>query len=134
MKRSPTKFVLLAGAVSLLAAIPAFGQEEKAPESLLPPGFGDPSSLPPPEKTPGSPPADPAAPAPPGQPGRPLPPEADPLVEDSAAEDLEDLPFAAVPGIEIPEASRRPNNFVGPLNQGNWVSTQAAFGKANGSF
>ena len=43
-----TKTLLLAGAGALLAALPALGQDRNAPQSLLPPGFGDNQNLPPP--------------------------------------------------------------------------------------
>src|SRR3954451_7769645 len=43
-----TKTLLLAGAAALLAALPALGQDRNAPQSLLPPGFGDNQNLPPP--------------------------------------------------------------------------------------
>ena len=43
MKSWPARALLLAGAGALLAAIPALGQNRDAPESLLPPGFGDPA-------------------------------------------------------------------------------------------
>src|SRR3954468_7136394 len=43
-----TKSLLLAGAGALLAALPALGQDRNAPQSLLPPGFGDNRDLPPP--------------------------------------------------------------------------------------
>ena len=46
MKSSRAKHFLLAGAAALLMAIPAASQE--TPESLLPPGFSDPETLPPP--------------------------------------------------------------------------------------
>ena len=49
MKSWPTRALLLAGAATLILAIPASGQDRDDPESLLPPGFGDPETLPPPE-------------------------------------------------------------------------------------
>ena len=50
MKSWPAKALLLAGIGALVAGIPALGQDRDAPESLLPPGFGDPQTLPPPEE------------------------------------------------------------------------------------
>src|SRR5688572_22274048 len=47
--RLPNKTSLLAGGAALLVAIPALSQDRR-PESLLPPGFSDPQTLPPPEK------------------------------------------------------------------------------------
>ena len=49
MSSWPARALLLAGAAALATAIPASSQEREAPESLLPPGFGDPGTLPPPE-------------------------------------------------------------------------------------
>src|SRR5436190_14148291 len=43
-----TRTLLLAGAAALVAALPALGQDRNAPQSLLPPGFGDTRELPPP--------------------------------------------------------------------------------------
>ena len=49
MKSWPRKALLLVGATFFLLTIPAFGQDQEDPKWLLPPGFGDPKSLPPPE-------------------------------------------------------------------------------------
>ncbi|HEX6375342.1 MAG TPA: hypothetical protein VFZ91_06440 [Allosphingosinicella sp.] len=130
MKPWRAKLLLLAGAAAALGfAIPAAGQRDKGPESLLPPGFGEP----PPPATKEPPPDNPVAPSPappaPAVPGEALP------VGDSAAEDLEALAEQALPPpIEIPEASRRPTNPVGPLRPGNWGLGLDAFGNANGRF
>ena len=45
---SRTRGLLLAGIVAALAALPALGQDNAAPKSLLPPGFGNTHDLPPP--------------------------------------------------------------------------------------
>ncbi|HLL30596.1 MAG TPA: hypothetical protein VK403_06340 [Allosphingosinicella sp.] len=130
--------LLLAGGASLAFAIPAMGQREKGPESLLPPGFGEPP--PPAPKAPSpdapatpspSPPVSPSTPAP-----APAPPRlAPPGIEDAAAEDLEALARQAMPPpIEIPEESRRPVNPVGVLRPGNRGLGLDAFGTANGRF
>ncbi|HYE28692.1 MAG TPA: hypothetical protein VEA61_10720 [Allosphingosinicella sp.] len=127
---------LLAGGAALAFALPAAGQRDKSPESLLPPGFGEP-----PPPTPKEP--DPDAPSPPSAPtptppaeGGALPPSAETLpVEDSAAEDLEALAALELPPpIEIPEASRRPTNPVGPFGPEYLGLGPAAFGNANGRF
>jgi hypothetical protein len=134
MKPWRARLLLLAGGAALAFAIPAAGQREKGPESLLPPGFGEP-----PPPAPKEPPTDnQAAPSPPAPatpaPGAPLP--SGPLaVEDSAAEDLEALAEQALPPpIEIPEASRRPTNPAGPLAPDNRGLGLDAFGNANGAF
>jgi hypothetical protein len=134
MKRSPTNRLLLAGAVSLLAAGAALGQQEKAPESLLPPGFNDQANLPPPAQTP---PTQAPSTAPPaaGQPGDQPVPDGEAPPGDAAAQDLEQLGLAATStGIEIPDASRRRTDFVGPLTPDNWGLAPNAFGNANGLF
>lgn len=128
MKSWRTKYLCLAGAASLLAAIPAFGQQDD-PESLLPPGFGEPDAPLPPRDDPPPPRDDDPPPAPP-------PPvrDAPTVISNSATEDLEELgPLVEPPEpIEIPEASRRSTEFVGPLGPDNWGLGQDAFGSANG--
>jgi hypothetical protein len=126
--------LLLAGGAALAFAIPAAGQRDKGPESLLPPGFGDPPPPAPKEPSPDGP-----APAPTPAPRVPAPPppaSGEPLsVEDSAAEDLAALAAQHLPPpIEIPEASRRPTNPVGPLRPADWGLGLDAFGSANGRF
>ena len=159
MKRWRTRLLLLAGGAAVAIAIPAFGQRDKAPQSLLPPGFGEPAAVPkekapPPERaapaqtapaTPGATPAAPAAPAagatspataPAPASGAPTTVESDePAVDDSAAGDLEDLAQTQrPPAIEIPDAARRPTNIVGPLTPANWGLGTDEFGNANGLF
>jgi hypothetical protein len=150
MKPLRAKLLLLAGGAALAFAIPAMGQREKGPESLLPPGFGEPP--PPAPKAPAPRPSGPrepqsdtpAAPSP-GSPAPPAPvvaaqpetqrPAAPLTIEDAAAEDLEASAQPHLPPpIEIPEASRRPNNPVGPLRPDNWGLGLDAFGGANGRF
>jgi hypothetical protein len=131
MKPWRARLLLLAGGAALAFAIPAAGQREKGPESLLPPGFGEPP--PPAPKEPA--PDNAASPVP--TPPRPTPaPESGALpVEDSAAEDLAALPEQQLPPpIEIPEASRRPTNPVGPLRSGDWGLGLDAFGSTDGRF
>jgi hypothetical protein len=140
MKPLRAKLLLFAGGAALAFAIPAMGQREKGPESLLPPGFGEPP--PPAPKVPA--PKAPAAPSPspsqsspaPPAPSPPRPRTSAPLeIEDAAAEDLEALALQNLPPpIEIPETSRRPTNPVGPLRPGNWGLGLDAFGNANGRF
>jgi hypothetical protein len=140
MKSWPVKGVLLAGAAVLLAAIPASGQD-RAPESLLPPGFGDPQTLPPAENK--------AAPQPRND-ARPQPSEAAPPPAPSAvpAEDAQ-LTGNAIGDVEqvaldqavivrplnyftVPEGAERPVDPVGPLEPGNFGLAPDAFGAGNG--
>lgn len=131
MKPWRAKLLLLAGGAALAFAIPAAGQRDKGPESLLPPGFGEPP--PPAPKEPA--PDNAASPVPAPSAPSPAPPGGVPPVEDSAAEDLEALAEQKLPPpIEIPEASRRPTNPVGPLRPADWGLGLDAFGNANGRF
>jgi len=130
----PAKALLLAGAAALLVAIPASGQDRDQPESLLPPGFGDPQTLPPPEEKapPQTRPQQPqTAPAQPGQPGVPDVPG----TEIGDIEELEIDPLA-VPRptnyFAIPEGAERPVDLVGPLEPGNFGLGPAAFGRGQG--
>jgi hypothetical protein len=143
MKPLRAKLLLLAGGAALAFAIPAMGQRDKGPESLLPPGFGEPPPPAPKAPAPRDPspdtpaPPSPSSPAPSAPAPAPRPPRTgEPLtIEDSAAEDLEALAERSMPPpIEIPEGSRRPVNPVGPLRPGNWGLGLDAFGNANGRF
>ena len=143
MKRSRNRAIFCGGvaAAALAFAIPAAGQRERSPESLLPPGFGE---QPPPPREPATPPPPGPAPAP-AQPGAPAPapspigvqpiaPDGG-IVEDAAQQDLEALAAQDVPPpIEIPEAARRPTDRVGPLTPANWGLGERSFGNVNGAF
>ncbi|HZG07927.1 MAG TPA: hypothetical protein VEZ70_02995 [Allosphingosinicella sp.] len=139
MKPWRAKVLLLAGAAGLAFAIPAAGQRDRAPESLLPPGFGEPAPQPPPP-TETEPPATPeneveAAPPPPrvsGE-GRGISVSDAPVVENSAREDLEALAVQNLPPpVEIPDASRRPTGSVGVLLADNGGLGEDAWGNAHG--
>jgi hypothetical protein len=133
MKRSRANYLALGAAVALLAAIPAFGQQDDEPESLLPPGFEDPQT--PPEPRP-----DDTTPAPrptpaPAPPGTPIGPDGTPAVEDAAAQDLAALQTHPITsGIELPDRARRPTDVVGPLTPENRGLPATAWGTANGRF
>jgi hypothetical protein len=141
MKRWRSNYLALAAAGAVLATIPAFGMQESDPESLLPPGFGDPAAPPPKADTP--PPADTpvaegednvAAPATGSSPSALRGLEG--VIENAAAEDLAELEELddRPPPIEIPEASRRPVEVVGPLGPENWGLGADAFGGSDGRF
>jgi hypothetical protein len=134
MKPWRARLLFLAGGAALAFAIPAAGQREKGPESLLPPGFGEPPPPEPKERTPDNA-AAPAPPAPaPSPTGVPVAPGALP-VQDSALEDLEALSEQQLPPpIEVPQGSRRPTNPAGPLRADNHGLGLDAFGNANGRF
>lgn len=136
MKRWRSKILLLASAAGLAFAIPALGQRGSSPESLLPPGFGDPADQPPADDEPsegteesGAPAA--AAPPPVAEPS--VAASDAPVIENAANEDLADLAEQQIaPPIEIPDESRRPTDVVGPLRAENWGLGLAAWGTAHG--
>lgn len=133
MKRWRNKFLSLAGVAALAMAIPAASQE--APESLLPPGFDDPSA-PLPQRQNAPPPSRPQAPAassvaaPAATGGE----DGAMGIENSAATDLDALSADIPKPIEIPDMARRPIDMVGPLTPGNWGLQSNAFGHAHGVF
>jgi hypothetical protein len=123
----PAKALLLAGVGLVLAAIPALGQDRDQPESLLPPGFGDPQTLPPPEdKAPTQPRNTPqqntnaSAPADPGLDGNLL---------DGVEEVEVDPTTLPRPSnyFSIPAGAERPVDLVGPLEPGNFGLGPDAF-------
>lgn len=133
MKFWRSSALLLAGAATLLAGLPATGQEAAAPESLLPPGFGDPDRLPEPEPEapePGEP--DEAAPAPTPTPTAPA---RQPAVEDVEETEESEEPVRAAPELfAIPDAARRPVDQVGVLRPGAWGLGADAFAGARGGY
>jgi hypothetical protein len=142
MKLWRARILLLAGAAGLGFAIPAAGQrdQERPPESLLPPGFGEPAQPPPDEKAPTAEPGEPATPDTPpaaaGGEGSPVRISDAPVIENAADEDLEALAAQQnlPPPIEMPDEARRPTDIVGPLTEANWGLGGDAFGDANGRF
>ena len=132
MRSRPAKALLLAGA-ALLAAIPALGQD--SPESLLPPGFGDPQTLPPPEEK-----ASPSQTRPQQSPQPGAPSTADPGIEGNLLGDVEEVELdpTALPRptnyFTIPEGAARPVDLVGPLEPGNFGLGAEAFARSRGPF
>ena len=134
MKSWRSNGLLLAGAASLLVAIPALSQNRETPESLLPPGFGDPKNLPPPEEK-----APPATPRP--VPG--LPTARPPSAESPAAQEDGELEEEILDPLEaprptnyfsIPEGTDRPVDPAGLLEPGNFGLGHGAFGTASGAY
>ncbi|TVV71848.1 hypothetical protein [Sphingomonas solaris] len=131
MKRPPARraLALLGGAALVGLGSVALGQQ--APESLLPPGFGD--AAPPPPAAPPVPPsggtgAGQAAPPVDLLPSLPLTPptdDADPLALD------EEVP--AEP-LELPDYARRSVAAVGPFTDAGYGLPADAFGGADGRF
>ena len=140
----------LAAAVAvgaLVALAPAIGQDR--PESILPPGFGEPTPAPAPRPTPpaGTQPARPAGPtqpsapqpAPsPAQPGamiQPLPPTTPgdaPLVPPVATPAPVDP--AVLAQYEMPASARRSLATVGPVTASQGGLDTDAFGEADGQY
>jgi hypothetical protein len=132
--KSSNKALLLIGAAALAAAIPAVAQNPEAPESLLPEGFNDPGSLPPPEpKQSPAPQAGPNATPAPGQSRR-----ADQLVQELSrpSEEAVDPLEAGRPTnyFSIPVGASRPTDLVGVLEPGHFGLAANAFGTDGGAF
>lgn len=144
MRSSPARAILLAGSAAILVAIPALSQDRSRPESLLPPGFNDPKTLPPPVEK---------------QAPQPRPPRVQPQAEGPASNTVEPGAAAAENGVAAEEAGNveevplttsalpRPSNYftvpqgaaratdpVGPLEPGNFGLGAEAFGRSNGLF
>lgn len=118
----------------MFVAIPALSQEQDAPESLLPPGFGDPDSLPPPVERAPPPPPSPAGRPPTG----PAPAPATPGIEETSALEEEELDALDRPGptnyFAVPPGVARPTERVGVLSPGRFGLAANAFGQVNGAF
>jgi hypothetical protein len=137
--RLRAKALLLAGAGALVIALPVLGQSRDAPESILPPGFNDPQTLPPaenkaaPQQAPDRPASQPGVPsAAPGAPSAPA--------SGNTLGDVEEVALdqAAIPRptnyFTIPEGAARPTDFVGPLEPGNFGLGPSAFGLGDARF
>ena len=133
--------LLAAGAVAFIFALPVMGQQQ-GPESLLPPGFGDPA--PPPTSTKG----------PAGQPTTPVDPETprfvpgsgvlptktdDPDAEDEADEEEEEEEdeedeVELIIRYDVPPAARRSLGAVGIISEASGGYPATAFGITKGTF
>jgi hypothetical protein len=128
--------LLAAGALAMIFAIPALGQQ--GPESLLPEGFGDPA--PPPAPTTTRPPT--AGPVPSGTPTSPNPTstgstsaakdEDDADKDDEEDEDEEDVEL--VIRYDVPPAARRSLAAIGIISSGSGGFPADAFGTTDGQF
>ena len=117
--------LILAGAAGLALSLPAIGQ--RAPESLLPPGFGDSPATP----APGSVPDNGTTPL---LPSGTFPPEATPTGDELAGDELPEGEEEEEEALELPDAARRPIEIVGPLTDEIGGLGQDAFGRAHGVF
>src|SRR5205085_3768582 len=146
MRSQRTRASLLAAGAALLIAIPALSQDRRSPESLLPRGFGDPQTLPPPEKA--TPVPRPPREETPRQTPEQTPPSnggTETVAEtengtESAAEAVEEVPLdsSQLPRpanyFTVPRGLERPTDLVGPLQPGNFGLAPDAFGRTNGIF
>lgn len=125
------------GSFALALALPVVAQQ--APESLLPPGFGDAPETPAPQPSrPTQPsPSSPAAPAVPMV--QPLdtvtPPDLSLLEGDNAAEEMSPEELAAEKAkYDLPETARRSLDRIGPLTPETRGFDPAAFGGQSGKY
>lgn len=133
--RSANKIRLLPllGGALLIAAIPAIGQD--APESILPPGFGDPVETPPPGAPPRQPadilPGGPSAPTAIGStPADPLDPNGDLLTEEEKL--ALELQAPVLP--DLPAGAKRSTAQVGLIEESDGGLGPSAFGTADGRY
>ena len=123
--RTRNKF-LVAAAVVALVAIPALAQDK--PESILPPGFGDPAPTPAPAPTPSPKPSTEAQPV-----------ESDAVVETglsglSPSEAADAMVVEVAPPVEIPTDARRDPSIVGPLPAAQTGFGDNPWGRSSGKF
>jgi hypothetical protein len=128
MRRKASSALFLAAAAAALAlTLPAFGQG--APQSLLPPGFG--------EEPPSGPAPAPATPTAPGVPVGDYVPGVGNTNLPSVATEATPPPEAtaeAPPSDELPPEARRSPDVVGPLGPSDTGLGPDSFGSADGRF
>lgn len=122
-----------------LGVLPAVGQD--SPESILPPGFGDPPAPPPPPApSPRIEPAAPGSPAPsseaPDPPRRPAPVRSVTTVPADEGDEIgEELVLEPPPPpIEMPDDARRSPVAVGTIDESGGGFPVGAFGDAHGKY
>lgn len=123
----------MAGAAALALALPVVAQD--APESLLPPGFGDPAPAAAPSPAPG-------APAPTGSAPPPLVPTDDlaltpagPDAANAAEDEMSEEELAAEKAkYDLPDTARRSLDRVGPLTPQVHGLGPDAFGRQQGQY
>lgn len=142
MKRWHARF-LLAGA-ALITALPAASQ--RSPESLLPPGFGEPPAAPQEPQSPQQPPQQPQQPSPSRGPIGTVPAPSLPGLEGISVEGLSDAELQALMEAmlgrqaeerlkgDMPEWARRSPASVGPLRPENGGMAPDGFGRSHGAF
>ena len=113
--------LLLAASAALAVTIPALAQDQ--PESLLPPGFEQPSPTPAPTPSPAT---NPTASAARGESAVAM------VSPDAALAELAEQQLP--PPIELPESARRDPSLVGPLPSSQTGFEAGAWGRASGKF
>ena len=128
MHRPRNKFLLWTAAAAAVAAIaiPALAQDN--PESILPPGFGDPAPAPSQSPKPAPKPSNEAQPA-----------ENNAVVETglselTPSEAADAMVVEIAPQIEIPDVSRRDPSTVGPLPAAQTGFADNPWGRSSGKF
>lgn len=134
MRQSRVNAKWALGTLALALALPVIAQE--APESLLPPGFGDAPATSAPS---GPQPARPAAPSAPVPMVQPLPPTmaapADNAVDNGAEDGLSEEELAAQKQkYDLPEGAHRSLDRIGPLTPERLGFAPNAFGAQSGLF
>ena len=124
--RPPSKLLLTAVAVVAVFAIPALAQNK--PESILPPGFGDPAPATAQSPTPSPKPSPEAQPA-----------ESGAVVETglsglTASEAADAMVVEVAPPIELPSTARRDPTMVGPLPAVQTGFGDNPWGRSSGKF
>ncbi len=121
----------MAGAAALSLALPVIAQN--APESLLPPGFGDPPEAPAPTSppsAPGTPRLSPLLPPPVVATAPPVDPALNAAEEKLSEEEL----AAEKAKYDLPDTSRRSLGRIGPLTPATHGLAPRAFGNQSGQF
>ncbi|MEO6579829.1 MAG: hypothetical protein ABIN83_01590 [Sphingomicrobium sp.] len=118
-----------AAAAVAAVAIPALAQDN--PQSILPPGFGDPAPSPAPSPSP--------TPSPTPTPSTTAPSEGGSVVESDSseltpAEAADAMVVEVAPPIEIPDESRRDSAIVGPLPAAQTGFGDSPWGRSSGKF
>lgn len=144
MRRWRTKAAWLGATATLIAAATALpAASPDSPESLLPPGFGDPATPPPPPLAPPAPTSPSAAPSPTSPsvstPSAPRTPARSTQIiavdeGDEGDEGEEVVLVPPPPPIEVPPEARRAPVFVGTLDEASGGFPSAAFGASHGKF
>jgi hypothetical protein len=135
LRRLSSLIFVTAGAVTVGVALPVLGQQ--GPESLLPPGFGDPPPPPPPPSTPKTPSPDKASPAPSsnrpssassGNKASSSSKSSEEKKEDGEEGEEEEIRY------DVPPTARRSLKQIGLMSEASGGLPVTAFGNISGKF